>query len=494
MKTVTKVLIGVGVGALAVVLLSRGKTKKGKLQPARKRDSLLPEACAIPVASPRFAGAMTSTSRYERALRDLACGDRSALEFVSAESRRRDEPEGLLISAAASLEPSPAGWEEIQTLERRVLDEVRQPERSISSADAYMAEWLDELRVVHDFSKITPLTRHVWQSSHPRYSRNRAPLAEGIRHLFDSPELTKGLTRIRFGVSDGVAIGRGPDHVVTNEHVIAIANSPHLDRIERIDLPRYNRIGDEAAFAIASSDNLSHLDTLEVGNSYITTDGMVDIVRSEKLPALAALGMSREMQTDLVVSPGITDQTLVDIGRMPEFQRIRDLSFRNTLIHPESAQSFAQSPYISGLRRLNLFGNGMNGEAYANIVRSPYLSELEVFEPSGYNYAGEEGLLALASSPHMSNLRELELSCCGQDDHGHTNAGIMAIFQSPYMANLERLAVGTIPLTYEGLNALMMSPHMGNLVYIHIDPEGLGTDLSNINIRPILAQRFPEVD
>ncbi len=106
MKTGTKVLVGVGIGALAIVVLSRGKTK---IQ-VEKKESLLPEEYAIPAPSPRFATAMTSTSRSARALRDLARGDRSALEFVSASSRRQDAHIGEIESAIKSMVADKAGY------------------------------------------------------------------------------------------------------------------------------------------------------------------------------------------------------------------------------------------------------------------------------------------------------------------------------------------------------------------------------------------------
>jgi uncharacterized protein (TIGR02996 family) len=125
------------------------------------------------------------------------------------------------------------------------------------------------------------------------------------------------------------------------------------------------------------------------------------------------------------------------LAKFPELAHLRSLSMAECSIKANHLKALLASPHLINLRELDLFGNRL-GDAAARMVaewpRSAGLTHLNLSE----NYwIGDRGAEALAQSPHLSNLKTLLLRC---DRIGE--AGGRALAHSPHLANLEKLDLG----------------------------------------------------
>jgi Ran GTPase-activating protein (RanGAP) involved in mRNA processing and transport len=84
---------------------------------------------------------------------------------------------------------------------------------------------------------------------------------------------------------------------------------------------------------------------------------------------------------------------------------------------------------------LHLGANRLGPVAVKHLAQSPHLSNLRVLDLTS-NPVGDKGALALAESPHLRNLVQLELMHCDIGD-----SGAEALLASPFAAGLIHLNV-----------------------------------------------------
>jgi Leucine-rich repeat (LRR) protein len=89
--------------------------------------------------------------------------------------------------------------------------------------------------------------------------------------------------------------------------------------------------------------------------------------------------------------------------------------------------ALAASPYLSNLTELDLNSNGIGAKGAAALAASPYLSNLTELDLT-YNGIGAKGAAALAASPYLSQLTRLVLL-----DNEIGDEGAAALAASPYL-------------------------------------------------------------
>src|SRR5262249_31369530 len=105
---------------------------------------------------------------------------------------------------------------------------------------------------------------------------------------------------------------------------------------------------------------------------------------------------------------------------------------------------------------------------------SPYLAGLRRLDLS-HNKIGTRGVKALAASEHLAGLRELLL---GYDDAGAGEQGVAAIAASPHLVHLEELEVPANDIGLEGAQALVTAPFFPNLTQLALGRNGLFDDVA----------------
>jgi uncharacterized protein (TIGR02996 family) len=184
----------------------------------------------------------------------------------------------------------------------------------------------------------------------------------------------------------------------------------------------------------------------------------------------------------------------------------------------DAAAIFARSPHLAGLLRLRLRQCGLTDDHLEALANNPALSlrVLNVGSDGGMevsgNPFGNRGARALASSPYLRELEELDVSDSAMDDEGvaHLCAGkglpklkklnlagvclsdraYQTLARSPFTARLEELIIseghyqGVGVSTDAGVRALAESPHLQNIKQLRI-----GLSVSD-EVRSALRRRF----
>jgi uncharacterized protein (TIGR02996 family) len=173
---------------------------------------------------------------------------------------------------------------------------------------------------------------------------------------------------------------------------------------------------------------------------------------------------------------------------------------------PESPMAvlLLSSPHLVGLRELRLLECGLKNRAMLALAGNPALASLRVLAAGGF--FDDRAVKALAQSPHLAGLEELDLSRSWMSDRGlrhlcespHltylrrlglggvslTDRGYQTLARAPFAARLKELRVGKGP--YQdcreapgdvGARALAESPHLGQIEALHVELRGLSPDV-----------------
>lgn len=187
----------------------------------------------------------------------------------------------------------------------------------------------------------------------------------------------------------------------------ALAEGPG-DALRDLDLC-LNEIGAAGAAAIAGSPRLAHLARLDLTSNSLEADGALRFADRLAMPALRDL----------------------------------DLSWCN--LGP-SAAALGTARCLGGLAKLDLCGNGLGDEGFAQLLESPYLGHLEELMV-GDNELGDDAIAALCARadalPALTNLRF--------ENNPITDAGMRRLCESPLAPRLDRVGVwGGHALSPEG--------------------------------------------
>jgi uncharacterized protein (TIGR02996 family) len=210
-----------------------------------------------------------------------------------------------------------------------------------------------------------------------------------------------------------------PNNDLSAAGIAALAGSPHVTRLRRLDLEggsnSSNSIGDEGARHLAGSANFRHLSDLNLACNGIRDAGFFALLRSPHLVSLANLN---------VPSNGHTDAALV---------------------------ALAESDGLPALSWLNVSGGmptAVTAAAVARLAGSARMERLKGLKLGGYRI-GDEGALALAESPHCRNLRELYVGNCGIGA-----AAFARLLESPHLAGVPKFSTSGNGLTQNEIASL----------------------------------------
>lgn len=138
---------------------------------------------------------------------------------------------------------------------------------------------------------------------------------------------------------------------------------------------------------------------------------------------------------------------------LPCFSLVRwfDLSSNNhgaRRFGPEGAKQLAQSPHLSGISTLHLWGNAIGDEGITALANSPHLHNLKELRVFG-NLIGDQGAFALAQSSCLPKLETLSL---GYNQIG--DAGAQALADATQYKHLDAISLNNNNLTEVGLCSL----------------------------------------
>jgi uncharacterized protein (TIGR02996 family) len=157
-------------------------------------------------------------------------------------------------------------------------------------------------------------------------------------------------------------------------------------------------------------------------------------------------------------------QQAQEIAKSPALRHIRTLDFGDgNRLGNAGVEALMASPHLGNLRKLDLQRNALGSTAVRAIARSESAQSIESLELSNndlYSAAAEE----IAFGPALHRLEFLNLGTTRLGD-----AGVVALARSPQMASLKHLYLNHNDLTDEAALAISRSPHLAQLRSLFLD-------------------------
>jgi uncharacterized protein (TIGR02996 family) len=392
---------------------------------------------------------------------------------------------------------------------------------------------LEEVCVEEAGGRLGEILRQPWLARVASLDLTRNALtAEDVQALFDSADLG----RLRRLVLRSVRLRPGD--------VERLARWPGLSRLEHLDLgtdwfsdqedDRGNQLGPNWLRLLLESPRLERLTSLDLHNNELTEADVALLANTPRLASLrslqldccnlapiclAVLGTAQGLPAlrHLTVN-GSTfgDEGLATLVGSPLPARLDSLDLSMTPFGPQAAAALAASPHLGRLRRLDLldcyrepgFGpraakalasarfaslaalglanNRILLEGMTALANSPVLTtltELDLTQTS----IGPEGVRVLANSPTFANLRALNLNY-----NGIGRDGAKALADSPVLSRLRHLSVVSANLGGPGARALLMSSRLSGLRRLDLWENGVtdGTIRQIVDSTPLTELRW----
>ncbi len=146
-------------------------------------------------------------------------------------------------------------------------------------------------------------------------------------------------------------------------------------------------------------------------------------------------------------------------------------------------RALAASPHLARLTELEIPYSRMTPAGLGALVSSPHVRGLKVLEID-FNGIGADGARVIAAAPNLAGLTELTVQTC---EIG--GAGAAALAGSPHLAGLAKLDLMVNEIDDTGAVALARSPHLRNLAELSL----WNNDVGPAGARGILSARWPRL-
>ncbi len=240
-----------------------------------------------------------------------------------------------------------------------------------------------------------------------------------------------------------------------------LARSPHLAQLRRLGL-RDTSLHDEDLRAILSSTAFPRLVDLDIGNIREGQDYSIEALRA--LPDAAFAGTLEALNIDRRY---FGDEVVDVIERLP---RLADLSLEGSSLTDDAIRRIAALP--NRFTALNLERCGFGTEGAIALAASPAIAELRELN-AGTNALGDEGFAALVRSPRLGRLRRLDLEGSTTADRQPTAAAARAFAGARFLATLEVLNLSLARIGPDGGEALARVP-FAKLAWLNLYGNGVG--------------------
>jgi uncharacterized protein (TIGR02996 family) len=260
--------------------------------------------------------------------------------------------------------------------------------------------------------------------------------------------------------------------VLDEEDVVLVASDERFAGLRGLNI-RSNHVGDGAVEVVARSPILSRLAALGFGGGRTSATALAALAASPLAQRLTCLGFWRHGQA---------------VGRrvgevIAGFPCLEEIDLHQQEIGDEGAMSLAESPNMTGLKRLRLVWNRLRGGAVA-LLTSPHLIQLEELDLSANDLGGgwvdafvaagprrlrklvlnsarfdAEAIARLAEAPGLEGVRELCLRWNGRIG----DQGVIALARSSRLRRQRKLDLRDCGIGDEGVSALADSPLLDSL-------------------------------
>ena len=141
---------------------------------------------------------------------------------------------------------------------------------------------------------------------------------------------------------------------------------------------------------------------------------------------------------------------------------VQELDLTVNDISAEGIRGLLDSPHLTSLTGLNLWGLGLGSDLAEGLASAPCFSRITHLNLGG-NTLGPEGTALLASSPHAPHLLALAI-----EENRIRNAGLQALLASEISSCLTTLNLEHNRLTDDGVRALARAPSLTSLTTLSL--------------------------
>jgi hypothetical protein len=235
---------------------------------------------------------------------------------------------------------------------------------------------------------------------------------------------------------------------ITPAELAHVLGSPHLTALEELSFG-FCRLGDEAARLLAAAPAAARLRVLGFGRATPEGGWVADAANRVGPDGLAALGAA------------------------PPLAGLRSLGlFGNRTAGDAGMRALLAAPHLRGLVSLDLRSAGLTVAGVRALAGSPWAGSLRTLLLGGLDPLGDDALAALAASPYLAGLRELDVCGCrgGTDPHPlpATDDGAHSLAASTALAGLRVLRASC----WEGLGDAGVAALRGRFGPGFVRPDG----------------------
>ncbi|MFN3201373.1 MAG: hypothetical protein ACE366_23430 [Bradymonadia bacterium] len=252
-------------------------------------------------------------------------------------------------------------------------------------------------------------------------------------------------------------------------HIDLLDRAEHFSSLESLNLTKNN--GSTLCGALAESTRLTSLRHLTLAQSGLRSEDLSRLLKASFAPGLQTLDLNFDPLGDfdaLVQSTHLTDlrslscynceltaEAFTALIQSEHLDTLEQLNLsRNTL---GDIDALASAPHMTHLKGLDLSSCDLSvGRALQAVTRSPHLSRLERLSLYG-NKGGLEDV-SFEETAHLQCLRSLDLSDCAI-----STETLDAFFERTHMPALSSLTIWGAQLGARGAEALVNSPFISNV-------------------------------
>ncbi|EFC43269.1 leucine rich repeat family protein [Naegleria gruberi] len=267
---------------------------------------------------------------------------------------------------------------------------------------------------------------------------------------------------------------------ITNASIQIISESENMSLLETLVLLN-NRIDGTGLLSIANSKFLNNLTELNIAACNPVLDPFKELMKSENLKKLKTLQINNTLLTNehvKAIAQNLSELTCLEvhgskirqndiktISQSPAMRNLTELRVTSNNIGDEGLISLANSDNITELRSLLCFGSIITTDAIATMCLSTNFANLTDISLSEVS---NDGVRCLTQSKHITKLEKLYL-CKGSIDVN----GCEMLSMCENLVNLKFLLIGSNPLGDEGVYALVNSPYITKLLDLDLFSVGL---------------------
>ena len=247
------------------------------------------------------------------------------------------------------------------------------------------------------------------------------------------------------------------------EHIQQLAPSPYMGRLTSLNLSS-NSIGNESMTLIANSPYFGNLTQLILDfNRGIGDEGIIELTRSSYLRQLTKLG---------VIDSNITALGFIRILESEPFNRLTTLDVSRISLSTAPLSALPQRLFISSITSLDLSEGFIDNIILPVVMGTSLLMNLRTLDLSGGNYTNASAgcsdpilsvVEAIARSPYVRNITNLNLSMCAVDERW-----LKVLADTSNFSKLTALNLSSNHIGDEGVYFLLQSRNLGSLIYLYM--------------------------